>query len=987
MPATVPTEQPVPSAAIAGATESGSRFLGSTDNDGSVKEWGPAKRIGFALASPVVATLVRCYLMAWMGSSAPLALYPVAILLSALFGGILCGAIATVLSASIAWFVFFSTTPPDTAMLRIFALVLNGAVISVIGERIHVERRRRNSSDRALRDALVESANARQALAMQARVLESMAEGVCVFRESGSILFTNPAFDQMFGAERGRLLGTNIADLKDAPADEARRRYASAVAEARRSNCWEGDQRQRNCRGEVFYTHTRITPIQLDQEWCYVSVQEDISEKHRADEALHALNQDLRDRVQEMTTLLDVLPVGIGIATDGTADNIRTNLALAQMLRLDVTANASLTAPASDRPQGFRVFHDGQEVPADDLPLQRAAREGIEIRDLELDVVFDDGAACRLLEFAVPLWDEHGRPRGSIGAFLDISERRSAEREREQLVAALTKHGRELSVLSNAAQEVNKVLDAAAILRTLVHAALQITEASAGAALLLYEGAPQRPYYYRSDESVPANEPHCSDELGAANWVLRHRAPYLANDAAIDEVVDPKARDLFGLENLVCLPIVGRDDTLLGCLELQNKPSGFSTGDVVKLQALAAGASIALENARLLSQIREADRRKDDFLAMLAHELRNPLAPLRSSVDVLLMLNDEDETMRQLRDVMDRQVSHMGKIIDDLLDVSRITRGRIELRKEQLNLTKLVIDGAAAQRGVFDAGGHTLKTDIPDSPIWIDGDPTRLAQVLDNLLSNARKFTNPGGEITIRLAKLDDGRIAVLEVSDTGIGVSPEDLRRIFEIFTQADRSLDRRRGGLGLGLALVKGLVDLHGGRVEALSPGIGGGCTIRIELAAIVEPDAVLNDLDSPVVERPSLRVLIVEDNRDAAETLRILLETLGHLTEVAYDGRDGIELALRFEADAIICDIGLPEVDGFHVARVVRETPELARVRLIALTGYGRDFDVRRALESGFDEHLTKPADVAQLQRVLAEVRPAGTRQCERKVVAEP
>ena len=316
----MPTEQAVPTAATAGTTESGSRVAGSAAADGTVREWGWANRIGFALASPVVATLIRCYLMAWMGTSAPLALYPVAILLSALFGGILCGAIATVLSGAIAWFVFFSATSPDTAMLRIFALALNGAVISVIGERIHVERRRRNFSDRALRSALVESGNARQALAMQARVLESMAEGVCVFREDGSILFTNPAFDQMFGAERSQLQGTNIVNLKDAPPDEARRRYASAVAEARRSNCWEGDQRHRNCCGEVFHTHTRITPIQLDQEWCYVSVHEDVSEKHRADEALHALNQDLRDRVQEMTTLLDVLPVGIGIATDGTAD-------------------------------------------------------------------------------------------------------------------------------------------------------------------------------------------------------------------------------------------------------------------------------------------------------------------------------------------------------------------------------------------------------------------------------------------------------------------------------------------------------------------------------------------------------------------------------------------------------------------------------------------------------------------------------------------
>ncbi|MBA4018237.1 MAG: hypothetical protein C0483_13785 [Pirellula sp.] len=987
MPAPAPTEQNKPIAEIPSSQGSTAGNPGISGDAPGSSEWGPAKRIGFALLAPVVATVVRYYLMTWMGDTAPLVLYPVAILLSALFGGLVGGAVSTVVSSALSWWVFLADAPSETVALRIFALMLNGSVISIIGERIRIERRRANSGDRALRNALSESGQARQALAMQARVLESMAEGVCVFREQGQILFTNPAFDQMFGAERNSLLGTNVADLKDSPPEEARRRYAAALAEARRTNCWEGEQYHRNARGDVFQTHTHITPIQLDQEWCYVSVQEDVTEKRRADEAMHALNQDLRNRVQEMTTLLEVLPIGIGIATDATANNIQTNRALAKTLRIDVTANASLTAAEGERPRGFRIFHEGQEVAADQLPLQQAARLGVEIRDLELDVVFDDGAVSRLLEYAVPLFDDQGRPRGSIGAFLDISERRAAEREREQLVAALTKHGRELSVLSNAAQEVNKVLDASAILRTLVRAALQITEASAGAALLQYPGAPQRPYYRRGDDSATESEPRDADELGAANWVLRHRSPYLANTAATDEVVSPRARELLGIENLVCLPIVGRDDSLLGCLELQNKPGGFSTGDVVKLQALAAGASIALENARLLSQIREADRRKDDFLAMLAHELRNPLAPLRSSVDVLLMLDDGDDTMRQLRGVMDRQISHMGRIIDDLLDVSRITRGRIELRKEQLDWTKLVSDGVEALSGVFDAGGHALRTDFPDSPIWIEGDSTRMAQVLDNLLSNARKFTNSGGEITVRLTAIEDGRRAVLEVCDTGIGVSSEDLGRIFDIFTQADRSLDRRRGGLGLGLALVKGLVDLHGGCVEARSPGIGAGCTIRIELPTIAAPNSVSNDRESPVVERPSLRVIIVEDNRDAAETLRILLETLGHRAATAYEGRGGIELARSFRADAIICDIGLPEMDGFHVARAVRETPELADVRLIALTGYGRDADIRRALESGFDAHLTKPADASQLLHVLADVRPADSWQCEPKAVAEP
>ncbi|MGC3969890.1 MAG: ATP-binding protein [Pirellulales bacterium] len=372
----------------------------------------------------------------------------------------------------------------------------------------------------------------------------------------------------------------------------------------------------------------------------------------------------------------------------------------------------------------------------------------------------------------------------------------------------------------------------------------------------------------------------------------------------------------------------------------------------------------------MLAQIREADRRKDDFLAMLAHELRNPLAPLRSAVDLQLMMDEGGETERELREVMDRQISHMGRIIDDLLDVSRLTRGRIELRREKLDFTKLIADGLAAHRRIFESGQYEIRSELPDAPIWIDGDSTRLSQVLDNLLSNARKFTDAGGTITVRLTA-DGSDSATLEVCDTGIGVAGEDLGRIFEIFTQADRSLDRRRGGLGLGLALVKGLVELHGGQVSAHSEGLGQGCSIGVKLPLAEAPAENSTDEEIFLTSKTPLRVLIIEDNRDAAETLRMLLDAHGFQTAVASDGRSGVELVSSFAPQAIVCDIGLPELDGFEVARVLRTDSAYNDIRLIALTGYGRDADVARAHEAGFDEHLTKPADARRLLGILAEV----------------
>jgi PAS domain S-box-containing protein len=368
-------------------------------------------------------------------------------------------------------------------------------------------------------------------------------------------------------------------------------------------------------------------------------------------------------------------------------------------------------------------------------------------------------------------------------------------------------------------------------------------------------------------------------------------------------------------------------------------------------------------------RLREADRRKDEFLAMLAHELRNPLAPIRNSVEVLRRIGPAEPRLLQVGEMIDRQVAHMARLVDDLLDVSRVSRGKILLRAERLDLTPLVAAVVDDLRGLLATSGLELDQELPLEPVWLSGDPTRLSQVVGNLLQNANKFTNPGGKVRVRLVADRESGQAVLTVEDTGIGMDPDILARLFEPFSQADGSLDRSRGGLGLGLALVKGLVELHGGEVRAASPGPGRGSTFTVRLPLLdAEPAMAGSGAAASEPARP-LRVLVVEDNRDTADSLRMLLELAGYSVEVAYTGRDGLEIARRFHPEVALCDIGLPGgIDGYDLARALREAQETAGSHLIAISGYGQEEDQRQAREAGFDRHLTKPVEPAALMRLL-------------------
>jgi PAS domain S-box-containing protein len=375
------------------------------------------------------------------------------------------------------------------------------------------------------------------------------------------------------------------------------------------------------------------------------------------------------------------------------------------------------------------------------------------------------------------------------------------------------------------------------------------------------------------------------------------------------------------------------------------------------------------EQRRAQEALNQAARRKDEFLAMLGHELRNPLAPIRTAVEILRMAKPDGPEYRLAREVIERQVRHMARLVDDLLDVSRISRGKIRLEKRRVALAVVLASAVEAARPRIDARGHELTMCLPPEAVWLEADAVRLAQVFANLLNNAAKYTEEGGRI--RLTAERDGADVVVRVRDSGIGITPEMLPRVFELFTQADRALGRSEGGLGVGLALVRNLVEMHGGSVKAHSEGAGKGSefVVRLPVLRLTNTEGGGQCVAREGATGPPRRVLVVDDNLDAAETLAELLALSGHDVRTAHDGPAALEAAGRFRPEVVLLDIGLPGMDGCEVARRLRGQEGATRALLAALTGYGQEEDRLRSREAGFDTHLVKPVDPKALFALIA------------------
>jgi signal transduction histidine kinase len=425
-----------------------------------------------------------------------------------------------------------------------------------------------------------------------------------------------------------------------------------------------------------------------------------------------------------------------------------------------------------------------------------------------------------------------------------------------------------------------------------------------------------------------------------------------------------------------------------GNADRQRRFRGYETGAVdfiykpIEPDILRSKADVFFELARQRQQIatqrdelrvhavalKEADRRKDEFLATLAHELRNPLAPLRNGIDILRR-NPDGESASDIRDMMGRQLALLVRLIDDLLDVSRVSQGKIELRQERIRVSDVVRAAVESSRPLIDSAKHSLAIDIPAEPIWLDGDLTRLAQVIANLLNNAAKYTPEGGRIKLSLQATDE--TVTITVADNGVGIAADMQLKVFDLFTQVDNHRDRSQGGLGIGLALVKQLVTMHGGVVEARSEGIdkGSSFSVSIPVANDLEANAVAPGAAGQQLSSRPLKVLVVDDNVEVAQTVGWLLEEIGHSYELVHDGREALQAARGFGPDAILLDIGLPGMDGYAVCRELRRDDRFKNIPIIAQTGWGQDRDKALASDAGFDHHLVKPVAIDDLERLLA------------------
>ena len=400
--------------------------------------------------------------------------------------------------------------------------------------------------------------------------------------------------------------------------------------------------------------------------------------------------------------------------------------------------------------------------------------------------------------------------------------------------------------------------------------------------------------------------------------------------------------------------------------------AGVVTGAVCTVADVTDRKQVEEERVQLLAREQAAraaaeagNRSKEEFIAMLAHELRNSLAPIRMAMRTLRGPAERDPDVRRATEIVERQSRHLARLLDDLLDAARLAREKIELRRTATTLETVVAEALEATHELIDARGHAVDLALPSTPVWLDADPTRLAQVVGNLLNNAAKYTPPGGRITVSAETA--GGTAVLRVRDTGVGISPDSLPGIFELFAQGDRRPGRSEGGLGVGLTLARMLVELHGGTLTASSDGDGGGSEFVVRLPLGTAPAA-----EQPPAERPPSpptrrRILVVEDHEDTREVLRLALELEGHHVETAADGAEGVELALRMSPDIVLVDIGLPSLDGYAVAQRIRDALGDS-ILLVALTGYGRDDDRRRTAVAGFDAHLVKPVDFESVTRLL-------------------
>ncbi len=665
----------------------------------------------------------------------------------------------------------------------------------------------------------------------------------------------------------------------------------------------------------------------------FVAVFDDITERVRAEAEIRN-NEELVRTIAENSTQAMVMIDERGFVTY--CNQVLLNLT-------GYNAEEIRSAPLHDLIHHH--YPDGRPYPVKECPIDRALPENFSVRAHD-DLFFrKDGSSFEVLCAASPIFKD-GKPVSTVIEVRDVTEQNAARRE---LTQTLTERKQAEEALRESDERTRLATEATAvgIWERNVHTGALRWDAQM---FRLYGIAPTVDGWVQySDwsgavlpEDLPENERILQDTVRTCGQSRREFRIHRRDDGAV--------RDIESVET-VRANAQGEIEWVVGTnLDVTERKTAE-----IQLQRLAADLS-------------EADRRKDEFLATLAHELRNPLAPIRTGLQLMKMPGVPAATVEQTRCMMDRQLTHMVRLIDDLMDVSRITRGKLVLRKEHVPLAAVVNSAVEASRPLVEQAGQELTVTLPRQPLMVDADLTRLAQVFLNLLNNAAKYSDPGGQI--RLIVEPQGSEVVVTVKDTGIGIAANQLPHIFQMFTQVDRSLERSQGGLGIGLTLVNRLVEMHGGSVEATSEGPGNGSEFVVRLPLVIEASKPQEPggAAEPSV-RSSLRILVVDDNQDGADSLSEMLKIMGNDTRTAYDGQAAVDAAGEFGPNVILLDIGLPKLNGYEACRRIREQPGGERIVLIAVTGWGQDDDRRRSHVAGFDHHMVKPVDPRALMELLA------------------
>jgi PAS domain S-box-containing protein len=814
--------------------------------------------------------------------------------------------------------------------------------------------------------------------------------GLAAIDNDGRQTYVSPAFCRMVGYARDELIGAR-APFAYWPAEELdaiEHAFALTVQGRAPEAGFELSFTRKD--GQRFWVQLGIVPMfDCGERIGWLASFFEIEERkqlaeERAERKRQQAARDAADAERlRLTEILDHIPTGITIA-DATGATIYANRRAEQIFGGPMPLPDTTEAYSST----YSCWHpDGRAMDSREFPLVRALHgEIIDGQEVLFRKATGDLAIVHV--HAAPIRDRAGVVVAAVTSYYDITERR-ALLESEQLARQASERARHrMAFLDGITTSLVRDLDD------------PVSAVDRLARLVVPELADWCTVYVpREDGKVGAIAVgHSDPAMAAAGFEMLRQHPLdpelswgipkvlRTGCSEITDITDDLLIEASqGNEHLAALRASGMishlavpltvHGTIIGCLGLTNTTSGrrFGTEDLALAEEVAVRAALAIERARLYQEMRRAraeaeaaSRAKDVFLAMLGHELRNPLAPILTALQ-LMRLRDGDTALKE-RAVIERQVTHLVRLVDDLLDVSRITRGKIELAKQPTEIAEIIAKAIEMSSTLLEQQRHRLSVVVPATGLRVDGDHARLAQVFCNLVTNAAKYTRPGGHVHVAAQR--DGDDVVVRVQDDGEGIDPALLPHVFDLFEQGERTLDRARGGLGIGLTIVKTLVELHGGRVLARSEGLGRGSELEVRLPASCRdgPEDAAAPARRPhaIAGHRAVRVLLVDDNQDAVMILSDALNALGYETRVAYDGPSGIVAAAEFLPAVAMLDIGLPVMDGYELARRLRE--RVAGLQLIAMTGYGQEADRHRSRDAGFLHHLVKPIDLEQVATIL-------------------